>query len=73
MTADDLREWQARHGYTYDAAAEALGISRRTYAGHLAKSDDLPRMLELACACLDIMAISDDLDRQAHKDDSASR
>jgi DNA-binding XRE family transcriptional regulator len=65
MTANDLREWQARHGYTYDTAAVALGVSRRTYAGYLAKADELPHMLELACKALDLMAIRDDLDNQS--------
>ena len=36
MTPDDLRAWQARMGYTYDTAAEALGVSRATYAEWLA-------------------------------------
>lgn len=53
MVATDLRAWQERHGYTYDTAALALGVSRRTYAGYLAKADELPRMLELACAAVD--------------------
>ena len=53
MTSDDLRAWQARHGYTYNSAAAALGISRATYARYLAASGDLPRMLELACAAID--------------------
>lgn len=53
MTANDLREWQARHGYTYDTAAVALGVSRRTYAGYLARGEELPRLLELACAAVD--------------------
>jgi DNA-binding XRE family transcriptional regulator len=65
MTANDLREWQARHGYTYDTAAVALGVSRRTYAGYLARADDLPRMLELACKALDLMSICNDLDKQS--------
>lgn len=53
MTSDDLRQWQTRHGYTYETAAAALGVSRRTYAGYLAKAGELPRMLALACAALD--------------------
>ena len=33
MTSDDLRAWQAHMSYTYDTAAEALGVNRSTYAG----------------------------------------
>ncbi|MBR8653535.1 hypothetical protein KDH83_09495 [Achromobacter sp. Marseille-Q0513] len=65
MTANDLREWQARHGYTYDTAAVALGVSRRTYAGYLARGEELPRLLELACKALDLMSLRDDLDSQS--------
>jgi len=36
MTSDDLRAWQAAMGYTYDTAAQALGVSRATYADWVA-------------------------------------
>lgn len=52
MKADDLRAWQKAHGYTYDTAAEALGIGRRTYADYLKRDGDLPLWLALACAAL---------------------
>lgn len=47
-----LRDWQARHGFTYDTAAAALGVSRRTYA-RLLKREALPRLVGLAMKRLD--------------------
>lgn len=59
MTPDDLRAWQARMGYTYDSAAQALGVSRGTYADWVAgrsrttgKPIQPSRMLALACAAI---------------------
>lgn len=59
MTADDLRAWQAAMGYTYDTAAQALGINRSTYADLLSgvsrstgKPKDVDRRTELACAAI---------------------
>lgn len=54
MVAADLREWQVRHDYTYASAADALGVSRATYARYLAANGELPRMLALACAAIDL-------------------
>lgn len=48
----NLRDWQARHGFTYDTAAEELGISRRQYARYL-KMKELPKKIALACEALD--------------------
>ena len=53
MTASDLRAWQARHGYTYNTAAEALGMGRTTFAEYLTREGQLPRWLALACAAID--------------------
>lgn len=53
MTAGDLRAWQARHGYTYNTAAEALGMGRTTFAEYLKREGALPRWLALACAAID--------------------
>lgn len=47
-----LRQWQARHAYTYDTAAAALGISRRTYA-RLLKKPTLPILVQLAMKQID--------------------
>lgn len=53
MTASELRAWQARHGYTYNTAAEALGMGRTTFAEYLKREGQLPRWLALACAAID--------------------
>ena len=59
MTPDDLRAWQAHMGYTYDTAAQALGVSRGTYADWLAgrsrttgKPIKISRLVALVCAAL---------------------
>lgn len=48
----NLRDWQARHGFTYDTAAAALGVSRRTYA-RLLKREALPKLVQLAMKRID--------------------
>ncbi|WP_428142366.1 helix-turn-helix domain-containing protein [Delftia acidovorans] len=53
MRGADLRAWQSRHGYTYNTAAEALGMSRATYARYLSSPEVLPRWFALACAAID--------------------
>ena len=59
MTPDDLRAWQASMGYTYNTAAQSLGVSRSTYADWLAgrsrttgKPIKISRLVALACAAL---------------------
>ena len=59
MTPADLRTWQAHMGYTYDTAAQALGVSRSSYADWIAgrsrttgKPIKISRMVALACAAL---------------------
>ena len=59
MTPDDLRTWQAHMGYTYDTAAQALGVSRSSYADWVAgrsrttgKPITPSRTVALACAAL---------------------
>lgn len=47
-----LKEWQARHGFTYTSAAQALGMGRTTYYDYL-KKQDLPKWLILACRAID--------------------
>lgn len=47
MTSDDLRAWQKRMGFTYDTAAQALGIGRTTYADYL-RTGKIPRVVFLA-------------------------
>lgn len=52
MTADDLRAWQARQGYTYETAAHALGMSRSGYAKLLAGGAAIDLRTALACAAV---------------------
>ena len=59
MTPADLRVWQAHMGLTYDTAAQALGVSRSTYAEWVAGKSrttgrpiQISRTVALACAAL---------------------
>lgn len=52
MTPADLRAWQAQMGYTYEIAAEALGISRSGFAKLLAGDHPIDRRTALACAAI---------------------
>lgn len=52
MTADDLRAWQIRQGYTYETAAQALGMSRSGYAKLLAGGAAIDLRTALACAAV---------------------
>jgi transcriptional regulator with XRE-family HTH domain len=45
-----LSNWQKEIGFTYDSAAQALGVSRATYARYL--KDGAPLSILLACAAL---------------------
>ena len=42
-------EWMARHGLTLDAAAKALGLSRRMLAYYRSGDKPVPRTVALAC------------------------
>ena len=60
MTPDDLRAWAKRLGYSYDQAAEALGIHRSTWADLVAgqsrttgKSIVIDKRTALACAAIE--------------------
>ena len=52
MTPADLRAWQAQMSYTYETAAEALGISRSGFAKLLAGAHPIDKRTALACAAL---------------------
>lgn len=52
MTTDDLRAWQAHMGYTYETAAEALGMSRSGFAKLLAGAHPIDKRTALACNAL---------------------
>jgi hypothetical protein len=48
MPADKFREWMRRNKLTLDAAADALGLSRRTIAYYLSGEQPIPRTVMLA-------------------------
>lgn len=59
MTSEDLRAWQARMKFTYDSAAEALGVGRSAYADWIAgrsrttgKPIQIDKKTALVCAAL---------------------
>lgn len=59
MTPADFRAWHDAMGYTYETGAEALGVSRGTYADWLAgrsrttgRPIKISRLVALACAAL---------------------
>ncbi len=59
MTPADLRQWQARMGYTQQAAADALGVGVSAYKDWAAgrsrttgKPISIDRRTALACAAL---------------------
>lgn len=52
MTPDDLRAWQSHMGYIYDTAAQALGMSRSSYAAMIAGTSRIDQRTALACAAL---------------------
>ena len=52
MTPSELRAWQTHMGYTYETAAEALGMSRSGFAKLLAGDHQIDRRTALACAAL---------------------
>jgi hypothetical protein len=52
MTNDELRAWHTHMGYTYETAAEALGISRSGYAKLLAGNHPIDKRTALACNAL---------------------
>jgi predicted DNA-binding transcriptional regulator AlpA len=62
MTAAELHAWRKRMngrtgGYTsWDAVAEALGLSRRTIYRYQRGEDTIPRIVELALRGLDARA-----------------
>lgn len=59
MSSADFRAWLERHGFTYDAAAAQLGISRRLVAYYAGKRN-VPRYIALACRYLDGELAADD-------------
>jgi DNA-binding transcriptional regulator YiaG len=54
MTADEFRHWRERKVYTLDAAAKALGISRRMVAYYEQGNRAIPRVVALAIRGLEL-------------------
>lgn len=54
MTAEAFRRWRERQGYTLDAAAQALGLSRRMVAYYEAGNRPIPRLVALATKALEV-------------------
>ena len=52
MTCADLRAWQAAMGFTYDTAAEALGMSRSGYGKLVLGRSKIDMRTALACAAI---------------------
>jgi len=48
MPREGFRAWVDRHAFTLDAAAEALGLSRRTIAYYLSGEQPIPKTVMLA-------------------------
>ncbi len=57
MSADAFHEWRQRHDYTLDAAAAALGVSRRMVAHYDRGDKPIPRPVALATLALDQLAV----------------
>ena len=53
MTAEAFRRWRESKGYTLDAAAHALGISRRMIAYYEEGNRPIPRLVALATKALE--------------------
>jgi len=53
MTAEAFRRWRERLAYTLDAAARALGISRRMVAYYEKGERPIPRVVALATRALE--------------------
>lgn len=53
-----FRAWMERHGFSYDTAADALGISRRLVGYYLSGEKAIPRTIALACAGYDTITRS---------------
>jgi DNA-binding transcriptional regulator YiaG len=54
MTAAEFRHWRERKAYTLDAAAKALGISRRMVAYYEQGNRAIPRVVALATRGLEL-------------------
>lgn len=53
MSAEEFKEWRERQRFTLDAAAKALGVSRRMVAYYEAGDRPIPRVVALATRALE--------------------
>ncbi len=56
MSPDAFRRWRERRAYTLDAAAHALGVSRRMVACYEQGAKPIPRVVALATRGRDLGA-----------------
>jgi DNA-binding transcriptional regulator YiaG len=54
MSPDAFRRWRERKAYTLDAAARALGVSRRMVAYYEQGAKPIPRVVALAARALEL-------------------
>jgi hypothetical protein len=54
LSPEAFKEWRKRHAYTLDAAAAALGISRRMVAYYEQGKKPIPRVVALATRALEL-------------------
>jgi DNA-binding transcriptional regulator YiaG len=54
MSADAFKHWRERKAYTLDAAARALGVSRRMVAYYEQGAKPIPRVVALATRALEL-------------------
>jgi DNA-binding XRE family transcriptional regulator len=54
MSPQDFRKWRERQAYTLDAAAKALGLSRRSVAYYEEGEKPIPRVVALATKALEM-------------------
>jgi hypothetical protein len=57
MSPDAFKQWRERRAYTLDAAARALGLSRRMVAYYEQGAKPIPRVVVLATQALDAATI----------------
>ena len=53
MERDELKDWRIRLGLSQEAAAEALGLHRRTIQEYEAGNLPVPKVVGLACKQLE--------------------
>ena len=53
MSPDAFRDWRERKAYTLDAAAQALGLSRRMVAYYEQGEKPIPKVVVLATRALE--------------------